>query len=134
MIGPSSSRRVFRSPAMHHPPCFLSIVVITVCDIDWYTVWILGFVVRRCPFECIRVRDFRQSDKESRLPEISYRRSTLSRCLGDKIADVLEYFLGPFPDYDSTLYNKRLKVYVVQLLVGLKVFEQFCLFSKVYSI
>ena len=35
-----------------------------------------------------------QSDKESRLPEISYWRSTLSRCLGDKIADLLEYFLG----------------------------------------
>ena len=48
--------------------------------------------------------------------------------MGDKITDLLGYFLGPFPEFESTLYNKRLKVYVVQLLLGLKVFEQFCLF------
>ena len=47
---------------------------------------------------------------------------SLTRSLGDKIADLLEYFLSSFPKFSSTLNDKRLKVYVVHVLVRLEIF------------
>ncbi len=39
----------------------------------------------------------------------------MARSLGDKIADLLEYFFYSFPEFFSTLINKRLKMYVVHV-------------------
>ena len=108
---------------MYHPPCLVRVVVVTVCKVDWYTVWIPWFVMCHCPSECIGMRDLRKCDKESWFPEVCYRRSALARWLGDKIADLLEYFLGSYSKFSSTFYNKRLEVCVVQGLIRLKVFK-----------
>ncbi len=38
------------------------------------------------------------------------------RCLSDKIADLLEYFLSRLPKFSFTLDYKRIKIYVVSLM------------------
>jgi len=119
---------------MYHPPCLVRVVVVTVCKVDWYTVWIPWFVMCHCPSECIGMRDLRKCDKESWFPEVCYRRSALARWLGDKIADLLEYFLGSYSKFSSTFYNKRLEVCVVQGLIRLKVFKIFCFFPGFGSV
>ena len=95
---------------MYQPPsCLLSIIVVTVCDNDLrYTIWILGFGISHCPFECIGVLDFCQSDVTKSLDFQKYAIED-PLCpvvwVNDKIADLLEYFLDPFPEFASTLCN-----------------------------
>ena len=63
--------------------------------------------------------------KESWFSEVCYRRSTLACWLGDKIADLLEYFLGSDSKFSSTFHNKWLKVRDIHGLIRLKVFKIF---------
>ena len=57
-------RPAFHSAAMYHPPCLVSVVVVTVCKVDWHNVWIPWIVMCHCPSECIGVRDLRKCDKK----------------------------------------------------------------------
>ena len=54
--------------------------------------------------------------------------------LGDKIADLLEYFLSSLPEFSSTLDDKWLKMYVVHVFVRLKVLGNLCIFSHFCSV
>ena len=61
---------LFTSAALYHLSCFVGVVIVAVCHIDWYTVWIFGAVVCHGPSECIRMSDFGKSDKKSGFPKI----------------------------------------------------------------
>ena len=54
--------------------------------------------------------------------------------LGDKIADLLEYFLISFPKFSSTPNDKELKMYDIHVLVRLKVFSNLRVFRHFGSV